>query len=77
MTKVTLHIHNDKTDQELVYHLSGKKAKYLIKFIDALNSDSDTESPIYKDIEKGLNEVKDILTGRLEGLPLHELLNHD
>jgi uncharacterized membrane protein YgaE (UPF0421/DUF939 family) len=70
MTQVVIKIAGDK--QEHAYSLTNEKVKYLLKFINSIVEDDESDS-LMKDIETGLRQVKKMRSGHLPKRGVKEL----
>ncbi len=64
-------------DSQYSYFLSQEKIKYLLKFVDAIVDETETESDLLKEIEIGLKEVQKIRKGELPRRTLKQMINGD
>jgi hypothetical protein len=74
MPQVTIKIGSSVSNQ-LVYTLSAEKIKYLLKFVDSITDESDSNTDLLKEIETSLKEVKKIRSGQLPRRTIKQMIH--
>ncbi len=73
MPQVLIQI-GQSTDSQYFNFLSQEKIKDLLKFVDSIVDETETESNLLKEIEIGLKEVQKIRKGELPRRTLKQMI---